>query len=187
MPCPVLFSCGRRAVLALAVAASLLPAWAQETVFRCGRSEYTNDARLAQQRQCQPLDLGPTAAVAGTSVSTRPEAAPRSAAPGPATAAAPSPRPELRVDSAQQRARDADARLILESELRKAQARLAELQAQYKDGEPDKQGIEGRNHQRYLDRVQALREAILRQQSDVLSLQREIARLPGGATLAATP
>ena len=81
-----------------------------------------------------------------------------------------------------QRARDADARAILEAELRKAEARLTQLQEEYKNGEPDKQGIEGRNHQRYLDRVQALREDLARQYSDVASLKKELARLPAAAT-----
>jgi hypothetical protein len=95
-------------------------------------------------------------------------------------------RPDSRIDAAQQRARDTDARAILEAELRKAETRLAQLQAEFKQGEPDKQGIEGRNHQRYLDRVQAMREELVRQQSDVASLRRELARL-APAALAATP
>ena len=56
----------------------------------------------------------------------------------------------------------------------------------FKQGEPDKQGAEGRNHQRYLDRVQALRSELVRQQADVASLQRELARLPPAA-VASTP
>ncbi len=158
-------------------------AWGQGTVFRCG-NEYTNDARLAQARACQALDL-PAVAVLPAAQGVRRDASPphavrmegRSSGEG---------RPETRIDAAQQRARDADARAILEAELRKAEARLAQLQAEFKQGEPDKQGIEGRNHQRYLDRVQAMREELVRQQSDVASLRRELARL-APAALAATP
>ena len=144
-------------------------ALAQGQVYRCG-NEYTNDPQRAQQAACTTLELGPVMVVPGTKVvrTERPAAGPR-----PSDGA-----PLARVDAAQQRARDADARAILEAELRKAEARLAQLQAEYKDGEPDKQGIEGRNHQRYLDRVQALREDLTRQQSDVASLRRELARLP---------
>lgn len=148
-----------------------VPVWAQGQVFRCG-NEYTNDPQRAQQQGCTTLELGPVMVVPGTKV-VRTERAPAVAKPADAVAAP-------RIDAAQQRARDADARAILEAELRHAQARLSQLQAEYKNGEPDKQGIEGRNHQRYLDRVQTLREELARQQSDVASLQRELARLPAG-------
>ena len=62
--------------------------------------------------------------------------------------------------------------------MKKSETRLADLQKEYKDGEPDKQGIEGRNYQRYLDRVAELKENISRSQGDVAGLRREIARLP---------
>ena len=79
---------------------------------------------------------------------------------------------------AEQKARDSDSRSILESELRKAEARLAEQQKEFNNGEPEKQGIEGRNHQRYLDRVAELKDSIARQISDIAGLKREISRLP---------
>ncbi len=162
---------------------SALGAQAQGQVFRCG-NEYTNDAQRAAQRGCTALDMLPVTVPGTKVVRTEPPAptSPRSAPSAPEARALP------RVDASEQRARDADARLILEAELRKAEARLAQLQAEFKQGEPDKQGIEGRNHQLYLDRVQALREAVARQQSDVSSLKRELARLPAAArTVAATP
>ena len=185
----------RRVCLVVALALPSWPALAQAPVFRCG-NEYTNDARQAEQRLCQVLELGPVT-VPGTQVM-------RPAAPAPVTApvsaplpadkrssASAEPRlpqspPQTRIDAAVQRSRDADARQILEAELLKAQARLAQTQAEFKQGEPDKQGPEGRNHQRYLDRVQALRSELVRQQADVASLQRELARLPSAA-VASTP
>ena len=78
----------------------------------------------------------------------------------------------------EQRARDSDSRLILESELKRAESRMADLQKEYNNGEPEKQGIEGRNYQRYLDRVNELKESLARTQSDVSGLKREISRLP---------
>lgn len=164
------------------------PAWGREPVFRCG-NEYTNDPRQARQAGCTVLELGPVT-VPGTSVvRSAPLPAPE---PSAAPAARPPPvrteaRPASRIDAAEQRARDSDARLILVAELRRAQERLAQLQAEFKNGQPDKQGIEGRNHQRYLDRVQSLREALVRQQDDVASLKRELARWPGAEALAAAP
>ncbi len=158
-----------RLLLLCWAAVAAVPAGSQTPVYRCG-NEYTNDPQRARQPGCTALELGPVMVVPGTKV-VRPEPAlaPRSSLNAPA------------ADSSAQRARDADARQILEAELRKAEARLAQLQAEYKNGEPDKQGIEGRNHQRYLDRVQALREELTRQGSDVASLRRELARLPGAA------
>ena len=177
----------RRVCLCVALALPAWPALAQAPVFRCG-NEYTNDARQAEQRLCQVLELGPVT-VPGTQVMR-----PAALAPVPATVPAavpadkrssasaeprlPQSNPQTRIDAAVQRSRDADARQILEAELLKAQARLAQTQAEFKQGEPDKQGAEGRNHQRYLDRVQALRSELVRQQADVASLQRELARLP---------
>ena len=74
--------------------------------------------------------------------------------------------------------RDSDSRAILEAELRKSETRLAELQKEYNDGEPEKQGTEARNYQRYLDRVAELKGSIGRSQSDVAGIKRELARLP---------
>jgi hypothetical protein len=86
-----------------------------------------------------------------------------------------------RVDSAEQRARDSDARTILEAELKKAEARQAELAKEYNNGEPDKLGPETRNHQKYLDRVAELKANIERNANDIAGLKRELART-GGAT-----
>ena len=61
------------------------------------------------------------------------------------------------MDASAQRARDADARAILEGELRKAESRLAGLKTEFNNGEPEKRGPEFRNHQMYLDRVAELR------------------------------
>ena len=78
-----------------------------------------------------------------------------------------------------QKARDSDSRSILESELKKAETKLADQQKEYNNGEPEKQGIEGRNYQRYLDRVAELKDSITRNLSDIAGLKREISRLPG--------
>ena len=86
--------------------------------------------------------------------------------------------PTAQDGGAEQKARDSDSRPILESELKKSEARLAEQEKEYNNGEPEKQGIEGRNYQRYLDRVNALKDGITRNQSDIAGLKREISRLP---------
>lgn len=151
-------------------------AWAQQ-IYRCagvggGAPEYINNVKDAQARNCKPVSGGNVTVVQGTPV---PKAAAAAAARVATSPASTSPRPDSSPD---QRARDSDSRIILESELRKSEAKLAELQKEYNHGEPEKQGIEGRNYQRYLDRVNDLKESIARSQSDIAGLKREISRLP---------
>ena len=135
-------------------------------VYRCG-STYTNDATEAQARGCRALEGANVTVVQGT----RNAMATLRAAPPEASPAGP------RVDSGEQRARDADARFILEGELRKAVARQGELLREYNNGEPEKLGPETRNHQKYLDRVAALKADIARTELDINGLRRELSRL----------
>ena len=137
-------------------------------VYRCGNT-YTNDATEAQARGCKALEGANLTVVQGTRVAA---AVPRTPAP-----AIPSASPGPRVDSSEQQARDADARFILEAELRKALARQGELLREYNNGEPEKLGPETRNYQKYLDRVAALRASISRNDQDIHGLRRELSRL----------
>ncbi|HRL36344.1 MAG: hypothetical protein KBF22_08380, partial [Ottowia sp.] len=82
-----------------------------------------------------------------------------------------------RIDTPEQRARDSDAKAILEQELRRAEAKQAELVKEYNNGEPDKIGGEARNYQKYLDRVAEMKASIARNQSDIDGLKRELSRL----------
>ncbi len=157
---------------------ALVPGWtlAQATIYRCG-SEYTNTVTEAQKPFCKVVEGGNLTVIQGT----RPAAAssaPTASNNGANRVATTSPNATSRVDSADQRARDNDARRILESELRKAESRQQELEQEYKGGEPDKRGDEARNYQKYLDRVAELKASIARNQSDIAGIQREIARLP---------
>ena len=145
-------------------------------IYRCGNA-YTNDAVEAQAKGCKPLEGGNITVVPGTRVQ---QATPRSAGAAASTGAGPVPAPASigsRVDSAEQRARDADARYILDSELKKAEGRRAELLKEYNNGEPEKLGPETRNHQKYLDRVAELKAAIARNEADIAGIQRELSRL----------
>ena len=85
----------------------------------------------------------------------------------------------------EQKARDAEARTILESELKKAEARRADLLKEYNNGEPEKQGPEHKNYQKYLDRVAELKASIERVDQDIAGLRRELARTPAAAASAA--
>ena len=161
-------------LLSLLLAAAAGTTSAQQ-IYLCagaaGRApEYINNVKEAQSRNCKVMSGGNVTVVQGTSVGGKAAPTVRAASPAPSGA---------RADSGpEQRARDSDSRGILESELKKAEAKLAELQKEYNNGEPEKQGIEGRNYQRYVDRVAEIKDAIARNQSDVAGLKREISRLP---------
>ena len=166
-----------RSAFAVSACASLLalvslPASAQ--IFRCAGAtgitpEYINNAKEAQQRGCKAMQGGNVTVMQGAPAA---KSALRVASNNPTSLG---PRTD---GSPEQKARDSDSRIILESELKKAEAKLAEQQKEYNNGEVEKQGIEGRNYQRYLDRVAELKESISRHQSDIAGLKREISRLP---------
>jgi hypothetical protein len=81
------------------------------------------------------------------------------------------------VDAATQKSRDTDRRKILEDELNTQRTKMAQLQKDYNNGEPERTGDE-RNYQRYLDKVQQMKDTISRTQSDIDSIQGEIGKLP---------
>jgi hypothetical protein len=151
-------------------------AWGQQ-VYRCagvdgGVPEYINSVKDAQTRKCQLVSGGNV-----TVVQTIPMfKSPRPPAPA-ASGSASAPRP-AEGSSPEQKARDSDSRGILEAELKKSETKLAELEKEYNKGQPEKQGIEAHNYQRYLDRVNEMKESIARSQSDIAGLKREISRLP---------
>ena len=143
-------------------------------IYRCnaaggGTPEYINNAKDAQSRGCKLLEGGNVTVVQGQ---------PLTKAPVRVAAASPSGSATRTDGGPEQKARDSDSRSILESELKKAETRLVEQQKEYNNGEPEKQGIESRNYQRYLDRVAELKDGIARNQSDIEGLKREIRRLP---------
>jgi hypothetical protein len=146
-------------------------------IYRCGNT-YTNDAAQAQAQGCKLVEGGNVTVVEGTKVNGGSPVRIATAAP-----AAPAQAGQ-KVPSSEQKARDADARLILEAELKKAEARQAELQKEWNNGEPEKMGPEHRNHQKYLDRVAELKASIARNESDIAGIKRELGRLPN-ATAAA--
>jgi SMC interacting uncharacterized protein involved in chromosome segregation len=87
-----------------------------------------------------------------------------------------------RVDPAAQKARDSDARRILENELRTEEDRLAALKKEYNNGQPERQGNE-QNYQKYVDRVGQLSAEITRKEADVAALRRELQKLPPAPVL----
>jgi hypothetical protein len=146
-------------------------AWAQGgTVYRCPGPPvlYTSEIseKEAKERGCRTIENAPITVV------SPPKRAPVQAAANGA------PRGEgTKVDGKDQRARDSDARAILEAELKREEEALAALQKEFNNGEPDRKGDE-RNFARYQERVEEMRNAIARKQADVAALRRELAKLP---------
>lgn len=157
-------------------------AGAYADVYRCvgtngSGTEYINNVKEAQQRGCKTMQGGSVTVVQATSVVKSAPVRVASTSPG-SNAGSGSSGSGSGSNSADQKVRDSDSRSILESELKKAEAKLAEQQKDFNNGEPEKQGIEGRNYQRYLDRVAEMKDSIARNVSDIAGLKREISRLP---------
>lgn len=169
-------SVGRIQGLLLGCTAALAPALAQSqqaaatVVYRCPGTPvlYTDaiSAKEAKDRGCRPLEGAPITVIQ----SPRPR--PATAAPAGSAGSAGS-----RVDPADQRARDNDARRILEAELRREEDRLAVMKTEFNNGEPERIGGE-QNFQRYLDRVAGMKAAIVRKESDIAAIRRELAKQP---------
>lgn len=153
----------------LCTGAVLVPAAAQDSaIYRCG-NEYTNTATAEQMKNCKLVTGGNVTVVQSPKVASKASGSTRAAATEGSAA---------RQDAAVQRQRDNDSRTILESELKKTQVRLDELNKEYNNGEPEKRGDESRNYQKYLDRVAEIKASIARAQSDIEGITRELARLP---------
>ena len=158
----------------------LLPgfALAQDRIYRCG-NEYTNTVSEAQAKQCKLLSGGNVTIVQAVKV---PPKANANAAGG--NAGNNTGNGGNKSESADQRAKESDARLILEAELKKAETRQAELLKAYNNGEPEKMGPEFRNNQKYLDRIAEMKAEIARNDGDIAGIRRELGRLPSTGTAA---
>ncbi|RZT04225.1 hypothetical protein SAMN05216319_3996 [Duganella sp. CF402] len=141
---------------------------AQGQIYKCqppgGSVEFTD---INRGSYCKLMDLPGVTVPAPV---RRAAPAPRNAQP----VAAPGEFP--RVDSAEQRARDADRRGILEDELKTEMQKLAELRREFNNGEPERRGDE-RNYAKYQERTAALRDSISRSEKNVDALKREIANI----------
>ncbi len=143
---------------------------AQDRIYRCG-NEYTN--RIGNRKDCKVVEGGNVTVVRGTLPAAAPSGQSASGSPRKVVSAPPA---APRIDSPEQRTRDADAKAILEQELRRTEARQAELLKEYNNGEPDRIGGEARNYQKYLDRVAEMKASIERNSSDIDGIRRELNR-----------
>ncbi len=151
---------------AISALLSAVPARAEgdSPLYRCPGDLYTNSlsAKEAQDKGCRTLEGSPITIIA-----------PPKRAQAAASKQSPS---DNRIDPAVQKARDSDARRILEGELRRDEERLAELRKEYNAGEPERRGDE-RNYQKYLDRTAELKASIARKEGDIAAIKRELVKV----------
>ena len=149
----------------LALAATGARAAQEGTLYRCPNNVFTNTItpKEADAKGCKAMEVQPPTTIPAPKA--RPGA---TASPGAASA---------KVDAQEQKARDTDARKILQDELIKAQAQLDALQKEYNKGQPERKGDE-KNYQKYLDRTADLKASITRTESDISAITRELAKTP---------
>lgn len=130
--------------------------------YQCPGAVFTNTitAKEAEAKGCKAMVIQQPTTIPA------PKLRPSTASPGGAAS---------RVDAQEQKARDSDARKILQDELIKAQAQLDALQKEYNNGQPERQGDE-KNYQKYLDRTADLKAQIARTESDINAITRELAK-----------
>jgi hypothetical protein len=160
-------------------------AHAQGAVYRCPGPVLTYTDQLtpaqAKDRGCKVVEGAPVTIVnsnrprAGTSVTTASSGSARAATPSAAGGAGGA---DAKVSDAEQRNRDRDAKRILDEELARERDKLTAMKKEFNNGEPERQGGE-RNYQKYLDRVEEMRQAIARKESDINAIERERTRMPG--------
>ena len=150
------------------------------TIWRCG-NEYTNSpGPNPAARGCREVQGGNLTVVEGTrpaAASAKDGGARNGAGDAGGGSAGGARSPSERVDPDQQRQRDAEARRILEQELRRAQERLEQARADYADGKPPRLANERTDSPRYQARVEELRTRVERAEADVAAIRREMARL----------
>ena len=143
---------------ALCFGTSALHAQNAQQVWRCGNA-YTNQPDPTQH--CVALRAAPVTVIEGT----------KNQAILATTAAS-----SAALDEPAQKQRDAQARLVLENELQKAQQRHADLLSEWRQGEPERRPDEAKQAAKYQERVEQLRQSLARSQADIAGLERELAR-----------
>lgn len=158
----------------LLCAACLGDAQAQNDVYVCtdenGAKEYKNTGTT---KGCRKVELpGLPAAVSQSKRAMQGGAA---VAPGPgATAVGTGSFPK--VDTATQKSRDSDRKLLLQDELNTEEKKLTGLRAEFNNGEPERRGDE-RNYAKYQERIAGIRDDIARSERNIAALKRELANV----------
>lgn len=81
-----------------------------------------------------------------------------------------------KVDGGTQKARDNDRKQILQDEMRAEEQKLANLQKEFNNGEPERRGDE-RNYSKYQERVASMKDELSRTERNIEALKRELGNL----------
>lgn len=148
--------------------------WAQQQTWRCPGSFFTNDAAEAQRRGgCTLVEGGNISVIPSLSRDNRdPNAGDR--APASVHQAPQQPPQQPSADVVAQRNR-------LSAQINQVQRELTALEAEYNNGEPDRIGPEFRNFQKYLDRVERLRNEVAQKRAQLETLQTQMRSLQEGS------
>lgn len=150
-----------------------------KAVYRCPTvdkiTHFTDNKAEADTKGCSLMTGGNVTVVQGTRVGGTDPVRVASVTPKASSSSSTSPR----NDSAEQKTRDSDSRGILEAELKKAEAKQAELLKEYNNGEPDRNALDIKNPQRYIDRIAEMKASIARNDSDIAGIKRELGRNQG--------
>ena len=175
------FFSGIQAVLAAAGVLFGLATGAQpsESIYRCGQ-EYTNAPQ--GKRGCVRLVPQAVTVIEGTHLNAASPSRRTLVIEGPALVPPVRTKVEAdRPDAPIQRERDTQARTIVTQELEKARQQQAQLMQAYKQSETDKSQTDVRAQAQWQERQATLKAALDRNQRDIDSLQRELARRPMAA------
>ena len=145
-----------RAVLAAMLMLAVVHAKAEiyKSVDEDGRVTYSNvPSKGAQKLNLEPLNTVP---------SSKPNTQPPGSFP--------------KVDAETQKNRDKVRRQILENEMAQEMTQLEDAKKALAEGEATRLGSE-RNYQRYLDRIQPLKDAVAEHQKNIDALKEELAGL----------
>ncbi|MCQ9377439.1 DUF4124 domain-containing protein [Methyloversatilis sp. XJ19-49] len=150
----------------IAAASLLVAAPATSEIYKCvdaeGHTTYTNEKSRASGCKVLASDV-PVSSVPGPAAAT------------PKPAANPGGFPSVSND--QQKARDSERRRILEAELATETGSLEEARKALTEGEAVRLGNE-RNYQKYLDRIQGLKDNVALHERNVDALRKELSKLP---------
>ena len=137
---------------------------ASDSVYKCGDT-FTNDAVRAKREKCPLLERDAMVTIPSQS-QQKAVAVTQTRSPNLSHASKLKPKPATSALSAEQQARDQDAKAIIQSELKKTEAQLLDLHQQYN----------ALSSPQDLERKQAVKQKIARAEADVLSLKRELQR-----------
>lgn len=150
------------AAVAVAVLSGNASAQSASRIYRCETPDGTPLFQNSPGKGCKLLDLPPVNSVPAERMPV-----------SPAASSSQGSRNTPKVSGAQQRGRDSDRRRILEDELAREEKHLADVRQRYNDGAPERHADE-RNYQKYLDRVEQLKNELMQSESSVQSLKREL-------------